>query len=109
VRVYKAGIAHPAKQAGVSVNDNIAAAGMMFCAEDEEKARSMGGAAQLWYAANAAALFAPWVLHEVEGYEYYHQLAKDAATFDEAQIRQPSRDGVVPPRHAHHSDTDSSA
>jgi alkanesulfonate monooxygenase SsuD/methylene tetrahydromethanopterin reductase-like flavin-dependent oxidoreductase (luciferase family) len=94
VRVYKAGIAAPRRQAGVAVNDNIAAAGMMFCAEDDEKARSMGGAAQLWYAANAAALFAPWVLHEVEGYEYYHQLAKDAATFDEAQIRQRLDDGL---------------
>src|SRR5262249_6642649 len=94
VRVYKAGIANPTRQAGLAVNDNIAAARMMFCCASGEKAQSMGGAAQLWYAANAAALFAPWVAHEVEGYEYYHQLAKDAATFDEARIKQRLDEGL---------------
>jgi alkanesulfonate monooxygenase SsuD/methylene tetrahydromethanopterin reductase-like flavin-dependent oxidoreductase (luciferase family) len=94
VRVYKARVANPRRQAGVFVNDNIAAAGMMFCANDDEKARSMGGAAQLWYAANAAALFAPWAAREEPGYEYYHQLAKDPSLFEAAALRQRLDDGL---------------
>jgi alkanesulfonate monooxygenase SsuD/methylene tetrahydromethanopterin reductase-like flavin-dependent oxidoreductase (luciferase family) len=94
VRVYKAGIGNPRRQAGLFVNDNIAAAGMMFCAEDGDKARSMGGAAQLWYAANAAALFAPWAAQEVPGYEYYHQLAKDPSLFESAALQQRLNDGL---------------
>jgi alkanesulfonate monooxygenase SsuD/methylene tetrahydromethanopterin reductase-like flavin-dependent oxidoreductase (luciferase family) len=94
VRVYKSGITNPAKQAGEFVNDNIAAAGFMFTATSNEKAREVGGACQLWYAANAAALFAPWVMQEVPGYEYYHQLAKDAATFDQERIQQRLDEGM---------------
>ena len=94
VRVYKAGVKNPTRQAGLFVNDNIGAAGMMFCAETDEKARSMGGAAQLWYAANAAALFMPWVAQEVPGYEYYHQLAKDRSQFEEAALKQRLDDGL---------------
>ena len=94
VRVYKAGIAAPRRQAGLFVNDNLAAAGMMFCAEEQEKARAMGGAAQLWYAANAAALFAPWAAREVPGYEYYHQLTKDPSLFEEAALKQRLDDGL---------------
>ncbi|MGH9273584.1 MAG: LLM class flavin-dependent oxidoreductase [Acidimicrobiales bacterium] len=94
VRVYKAGIQHPGRRAGAFVNDNIAAAGMMFCAEDEDRARSMGGAAQLWYAANAAALFAPWAAREVDGYEYYHQLAKDPSLFEAAALQERLADGL---------------
>jgi alkanesulfonate monooxygenase SsuD/methylene tetrahydromethanopterin reductase-like flavin-dependent oxidoreductase (luciferase family) len=76
------------------VNDRIGAAGMMFCAEDGAKARSMGGAAQLWYAANAAALFAPWAAKEVPGYEHYHHLARDPSLFEEAALRQRLDDGL---------------
>ena len=94
VRVYKAGVKTPSRQAGVVVNDSIGAAGMMFCAETDEKARAMGGAAQLWYAANAASLFMPWVAQEVPGYEYYHHLAKDAAQFEEAALKQRLDDGL---------------
>ena len=42
----KARITRPQRQAGLFVNDNLAAAGMMFCASEETKAREMGGAAQ---------------------------------------------------------------
>ena len=37
----------------------------------------MGAVAALWYGAQTAKLFAPWAGKEVEGYEYYGQLAKD--------------------------------
>lgn len=94
VRMYKARVARPRKQAGLFINDNIAAAGMMFCAETDDKARAMGGAAQLWYSANAAALFAPWVQKEVPGYEHYHQLAKDPSLFEEATLKQRLDDGL---------------
>jgi alkanesulfonate monooxygenase SsuD/methylene tetrahydromethanopterin reductase-like flavin-dependent oxidoreductase (luciferase family) len=94
VGTYKAAVANPTRQAGAFVNDNIAAAGMMFCAEDDETARSMGGAAQLWYAANAAALFAPWAMSEVPGYEYYHHLAKDPSLFEAETLRQRLDDGL---------------
>ena len=94
LRVYKERIASPRRQAGLFVNDNLAAAGMMFCAEEEGKARSMGGAAQLWYAANAAALFAPWAAAEVPGYEYYHHLAKDPSLFEAAALQQRLDDGL---------------
>lgn len=88
VRVYKGAIADPADPAGAFVNDNIAAAGVMFCSDSAHKAREMGGAAQLWYAANAAALFAPWATKEVPGYEYYHSLARDPSLFEEAALQQ---------------------
>jgi alkanesulfonate monooxygenase SsuD/methylene tetrahydromethanopterin reductase-like flavin-dependent oxidoreductase (luciferase family) len=94
VRTYKARVAAPRRPAALQVNDDLAAAGMMFCAADEAKARSMGGAAQLWYAANAAALFAPWAVAEVPGYEHYHQLTKDPSLFDEAAMRQRLDDGL---------------
>ncbi len=88
VQVYKEGIRNPTQPAGRFVNDNIAAAGVMFCAAEERKAREMGGAAQLWYAANAASLFAPWAAKEVPGYEYYHRLAQDPALFDAESLQQ---------------------
>ena len=94
VQVYKARITEPRRQAGLFVNDNIAAAGMMFCATDEAKAREMGGAAQLWYAANAASLFAPWAAREVPGYEWYNQLAKDPSLFEAESLRQRLNDGL---------------
>ena len=37
----------------------------------------MGAVAALWYGAQTAKLFAPWAGQEVEGYEYYGQLAND--------------------------------
>lgn len=94
VQVYKGRIASPQRQAGLAVNDNIAAAGMMFCSTDGAKAREMGGAAQLWYAANAANLFAPWAAREVPGYEWYHQLTKDPSLFEAESIRQRLDDGL---------------
>ena len=94
VRIYKEGIKNPTEQAGKFVNDNIAAAGVMFCAERDEKAREMGGAAQLWYTANAVALFAPWAGKEVPGYEYYHQLTQDPSLF-EAEALQQRLDDVM--------------
>lgn len=94
VRTYKARIAAPRRPVGRFVTDSIAAAGMMFCAETEDRARAMGGAAQLWYAANAAALFAPWASVEVPGYEYYHQLTKDPSLFQEEAIKQRLDDGM---------------
>lgn len=94
VRIYKEAIKNPSQQAGKCVNDNIAAAGVMFCAEADAKAREMGGAAQLWYAANAAALFAPWASKEVSGYEYYHELASDPSLF-EAEALQQRLDDVM--------------
>lgn len=77
VERYRSRIGHPTRQAGLFVNDNIAAATMLFCAEDHRKAVEIGGVAALWYAANAAALYAPWAAAEVPGYEYYHQIIKD--------------------------------
>jgi alkanesulfonate monooxygenase SsuD/methylene tetrahydromethanopterin reductase-like flavin-dependent oxidoreductase (luciferase family) len=94
VRVYKDRIASPSRQAGAFVNDNIAAAGMLFCAPTDGQARSMGGAAQLWYAANAAALFSPWVSESVPGYEYYNELAKDPNLLNEAALKQRLDDGL---------------
>ena len=79
VKRYKDKIKHPARQVGAFVNDAIAPATMMFCAEDNAKAVAMGGVAALWYGAHAAALFAPWAAKAVEGYEYYHNLIKDPA------------------------------
>lgn len=88
VRVYKQGIENPSRPAGKFVNNNIAAAGALFCCEDEQVAREMGGAAQLWYAANAASLFAPWAGKEIPGYEYYTEIAQDPSNFDEKVIEQ---------------------
>jgi alkanesulfonate monooxygenase SsuD/methylene tetrahydromethanopterin reductase-like flavin-dependent oxidoreductase (luciferase family) len=94
VRVYKDGIRNPRRLTGLFVNDNIAAAGMMFCATEERKAMEMGGAAQLWYAANAAALFAPWAAAEVPGYEWYHGLTKDPSLFEAEKLKQRLDDGL---------------
>lgn len=94
VAVYQERIARPSRPAGAFVNDNFAAAGMMFCAERADTAQAMGGAAQLWYAANAAALFAPWAAREVEGYEYYHHLAKDRTLFEDEALAQRLDDGL---------------
>ncbi|HZQ83813.1 MAG TPA: LLM class flavin-dependent oxidoreductase [Acidimicrobiales bacterium] len=94
VRVYKGGIENPRRQAGLAVNNQLAAAGMMFCAAEEQKAREMGGAAQLWYAANAAALFTPWVVEKVPGYEWYHELARDPALFEAESIQRRLDDGM---------------
>ena len=94
VDLYRDGIAAPSRPAGLFVNDNVAAAAFMYCAEDQTAAMQVGGACQLWYAANAAALFAPWAAAEVPGYEYYHRLAKDPALFEEAALRQRLDDGM---------------
>jgi alkanesulfonate monooxygenase SsuD/methylene tetrahydromethanopterin reductase-like flavin-dependent oxidoreductase (luciferase family) len=94
VGVYKSAIQNPDQQAGRFVNNNIAAAGVMFCSADEQKSQEMGGAAQLWYAANAASLFAPWASKEVPGYEYYHQLTQDPSLF-EAEALQQRLDDVM--------------
>ena len=40
-------------------------------------ALDMGAVAALWYGAQTAKLFAPWAGQQVEGYEYYGQLAND--------------------------------
>jgi alkanesulfonate monooxygenase SsuD/methylene tetrahydromethanopterin reductase-like flavin-dependent oxidoreductase (luciferase family) len=94
VRVYKAGIAAPRRQAGAFVNDNIAAAAMMFCAHEESRALEIGGAAQLWYAANAAALFAPWAGREVPGYEWYMDLMKDPTMWEAEALAQRLDDSM---------------
>lgn len=94
VTIYKKHVQNADRQVGRFVNDNIAAAGMMYCSEDESEARSVGGTAQLWYAANAAVLFAPWAAREVEGYEYYHHLAKDPSLFEAAALQQRLDDGL---------------
>jgi alkanesulfonate monooxygenase SsuD/methylene tetrahydromethanopterin reductase-like flavin-dependent oxidoreductase (luciferase family) len=94
VRVYKAAIRDPHQQAGKLVNNNIAAAGVMFCSANGKRAQEMGGAAQLWYAANAASLFSPWASAEVPGYEYYHQLSQDPSLF-EAEALQQRLDDVM--------------
>ena len=77
VKRYKQRIAAPARQAGQFVNNAVAPATMLFCAEDQHKAVEMGGVAALWYGAQVARLFAPWAGREVKGYEYYHQLTQD--------------------------------
>jgi len=77
VKRYKQRIAKPARQAGQLVNNAVAPATMLFCAEDQRKAIEMGGVAALWYGAQVARLFAPWAGQEIKGYEYYHQLTQD--------------------------------
>jgi alkanesulfonate monooxygenase SsuD/methylene tetrahydromethanopterin reductase-like flavin-dependent oxidoreductase (luciferase family) len=62
---------------GKSVNNAVAPATLMFCAEDSRKALDMGAVAALWYGAQTAKLFAPWAGQEIAGYEYYGQLAND--------------------------------
>jgi alkanesulfonate monooxygenase SsuD/methylene tetrahydromethanopterin reductase-like flavin-dependent oxidoreductase (luciferase family) len=94
VRVYKGAIGSPSRPAGLVVNDNIAAAGMMFCSTDGTKAQEMGGAAQLWYAANAAALFAPWAGKRVPGYEWYFELTQDPSLFQAEALKQRLDDGL---------------
>ena len=77
VKRYKERIGHPTRQAGLVVNNAVAPATMLFCADDQRKAIEMGGVAALWYGAQVARLFAPWAGQEIKGYEYYHQLTQD--------------------------------
>jgi len=74
---YKERIANPARQVGLFVNDAVAPATVMFCAEDQRHALDMGGVAALWYGAQTARLFAPWAGRDVKGYEYYTNLVHD--------------------------------
>jgi alkanesulfonate monooxygenase SsuD/methylene tetrahydromethanopterin reductase-like flavin-dependent oxidoreductase (luciferase family) len=74
---YKERIAKPSDMVGKFVNNAVAPATLMFCADDPRRALEMGAVAALWYGAQTAKLFAPWAGQEVEGYEYYGQLAND--------------------------------
>jgi alkanesulfonate monooxygenase SsuD/methylene tetrahydromethanopterin reductase-like flavin-dependent oxidoreductase (luciferase family) len=94
VVAYKERIADPRNPAGLFVNDNLAAAGAMFCSHDEARAMELGQVAQLWYAANAAALFAPWAGKQVSGYEWYTQLLNDPGLFEAESLRQRLDDGM---------------
>jgi alkanesulfonate monooxygenase SsuD/methylene tetrahydromethanopterin reductase-like flavin-dependent oxidoreductase (luciferase family) len=73
---YKRKIKSPTRQVGAFVNDAVAPATVMFCDADEQRARGMGAAAAMWFAAQAQKLFAPWQGREVRGYEYYTGLAR---------------------------------
>lgn len=74
---YKERVGNPVRQVGKSVNDAVAPATLMYCAQDAEKALEMGAVAALWYGAQTAKLFAPWAGKTVAGYEYYGELVKD--------------------------------
>jgi len=74
---YKERIKAPARQVGKFVNNAVAPATVMFCAEDHAHALAMGGVAALWYGAQSAKLFAPWASKDVKGYEYYTNLVRD--------------------------------
>src|ERR1700722_2973130 len=74
---YKERIAEPSDMVGKFVNNAVAPATLMFCADDPRRALDMGAVAALWYGAQTAKLFAPWAGQQVEGYEYYGQLAND--------------------------------
>jgi alkanesulfonate monooxygenase SsuD/methylene tetrahydromethanopterin reductase-like flavin-dependent oxidoreductase (luciferase family) len=74
---YKERITDPGNLVGKSINNAVAPATLMYCAEDARKALDMGAVAALWYGAQTAKLFAPWAGKEVAGYEYYGQLAND--------------------------------
>jgi len=74
---YKQRIQTPTRQVGKFVNNAVAPATVMFCAEDPRHALDMGGVAALWYGAQSAKLFAPWASKDVKGYEYYTNLVRD--------------------------------
>lgn len=82
---YKKKIANPTRQAGAFVNDAVAPATIMFCSHDEQKAMKMGAAAAMWFTAAAQKLFAPWAGKDVEGYEYYTNLAQRNPSSEEMQ------------------------
>ncbi len=77
VKRYKELIKNPRRQVGKFVNNAIAPATVMYCGQNEKEALDMGGVAALWYGAQSAKLFAPWAGRQVEGYEYYTNLAQD--------------------------------
>ena len=74
---YKERIANPRRQVGLAVNNAVAPATIMYCAQDDKEALEMGGVAALWYGAQTAKLFAPWLGTDLRGYEYYANLARD--------------------------------
>jgi alkanesulfonate monooxygenase SsuD/methylene tetrahydromethanopterin reductase-like flavin-dependent oxidoreductase (luciferase family) len=74
---YKELIKTPSRQVGKFVNNAVAPATMMYCAQDPAEALEMGGVAALWYGAQTAKLFAPWAGKDVKGYEYYTNLVHD--------------------------------
>jgi alkanesulfonate monooxygenase SsuD/methylene tetrahydromethanopterin reductase-like flavin-dependent oxidoreductase (luciferase family) len=83
---YKERVKHPSRQVGHVVNDAVAPATLMYCAPDEKEALEMGGVAALWYGAQTAKLFAPWMGRDVEGYEYYTNLVHDPEFMKQFQV-----------------------
>jgi alkanesulfonate monooxygenase SsuD/methylene tetrahydromethanopterin reductase-like flavin-dependent oxidoreductase (luciferase family) len=83
---YKQRIKNPTRQVGGFVNDAVAPATVMYCAEDEREALEMGGVAALWYGAQTAKLFAPWMGKDVEGYRYYTELVHDPEFLAQFQV-----------------------
>jgi len=86
VKRYKARVKNPAKPVSSVVNDQIAPATLMFTSDDEAEAIEMGGVAALWYGAQTAKLFAPWLGKDVEGYSYYTNLVRDPAYLKELSV-----------------------
>lgn len=74
---YREIVKRAPRQVGQFVNDRIAPATVMFCSEDPTRAMQMGAAAALWFQASAERLFAPWQGKDVEGYEYYANVARE--------------------------------
>jgi alkanesulfonate monooxygenase SsuD/methylene tetrahydromethanopterin reductase-like flavin-dependent oxidoreductase (luciferase family) len=74
---YKQRIKSPSRPVSSVVNDAVAPATLLYCAPTEDEAIEMGGVAALWYGAQTAKLFAPWAGRDVQGYEYYTNLAHD--------------------------------
>jgi len=83
---YRQRIQSPRRPVGKFVNDAIAPATVLFCAEDPAHALAMGGAAALWFAASAQKLFAPWEGKDVEGYEYYSDWARENPPGESMQL-----------------------
>jgi len=86
VKRYKQRIANPANPVSELINPKVAAATIMYCADETKQAIEMGMAAALWYGAQTAKLFAPWAGKTVKGYEYYSELVKDPEFLKQFQV-----------------------
>ena len=57
IEAYKKAVANPTQVAGHSVNDEIGMFTVTFCADDDERARHLGGPAGLWYISTVAQIY----------------------------------------------------
>lgn len=59
VQLYREGI-HQAQPVGAFVNNQVAALGLIHCAETDQRAREIGGPAGMWMLNKSLELYRPW-------------------------------------------------